>query len=122
MRTFLIERTIPPRFEVADADQVALHARWAVDAYREVGAMWLGGAVTEDRMFSLVTAEAADDLDRYRRSLGIAAPDMVVRQVLRPLGPFFAMDRDDPRFRPPFVDSPGRALKSEPASSSLESR
>ncbi len=122
MQTFLIERTIPARFDPADADQVALHARWALDAYQAAGAAWLGGVVTEDRMFSLVTAEAAEDLQRYRRALGIAEPDLVLRRVVRPLGPFFAMARDDPRFRPPFVDTEGRALKSEPASSSLETR
>jgi hypothetical protein len=101
MLTYLMERTIPPRFDSADPDQVALHARWAVDAYREVGAFWLGGVVTEDRMFSLVTAEAQDDLHRYCRGLGIAEQDVTLRRVVRPLGPYFAMSRDDARFRPP---------------------
>lgn len=44
MQTFILERSIPPRFDPSDADQVALHARRALDAYREVGAVWLGGA------------------------------------------------------------------------------
>jgi hypothetical protein len=101
MLTYLVERTIPPSFDPADTDQVALHARWAVDAYREVGAFWLGGVVTEDRMFSLVTAEAEDDLRRYCKSLGIADQDVTLRRVVRPLGPYFAMSRDDARFRPP---------------------
>ena len=101
MKTFLVERTMPSRFDVSDPDQVALHARWAVDAYREVGAFWLGGVVTEDRMYSLVTAEAEADLQRYRRSLGIADADLALHRVVRPLGPFFAMPRDDPRFREP---------------------
>ncbi len=101
MLTYLMERTIPPRFDTTDPDQVALHARWATDAYREVGAFWLGGVVTEDRMFSLVTAEAEGDLRRYCKSLGIADQDVTLRQVLRPLGPYFAMARDDARFRPP---------------------
>lgn len=101
MKTFLVERTIPPRFDVGDPDQVALHARWAVDAYREVGAFWLGGVVTDDRMYSLVTAEVETDLQRYCRSLGIAEGDVVLRRVVRPLGPFFAMPRGDARFREP---------------------
>ena len=101
MQTFLVERTIPPRFDVADPDQVALHARWAVDAYREVGAFWLGGLVTEDRLFSLVSAEQEADLRRYCASLGIADEDVLLRRVVRPLGPFFAMPRGDPRFREP---------------------
>ncbi len=122
MQTFLVERTIPPRFDVSDPDMVALHARWAVDAYRQAGAFWLGGVVTEDAMFSLVTAEAAEDLVRYRRSLGIEDRDATVRRVVRPLGPWFALPLGDPRYRAPFVDTGGRALKSEPASSSLESR
>lgn len=101
MQTFIMQRTIPPRFDTSDPDQVALHARWAVDAYREVGAFWLGGVVTEDAMFSLVTAEAPEDLNRYCRSLGIAEQDVTIRRVVRPLGPYFAMPRDDARFRPP---------------------
>jgi hypothetical protein len=52
-------------------------------------------------MFSLVTAEAADDLHRYCRSLGIADADVTLRRVVRPLGPFFAMPRGDARFREP---------------------
>ena len=99
MKTFLVERTIPPQFDVADPDQVALHARWAVDAYREVGAFWLGGVVTEDRMYSLVTAEEEADLQRYWRSLGIGDGDVALHRVVRPLGPFFAMSRGDARFR-----------------------
>lgn len=101
MKTFLVERTIPPRFDVADPDQVALHARWAVDAYREVGAFWLGGVVTDEAMFSLVTAEEEADLQRYCRSLGIADADVALRRVVRPLGPFFALPRGDARFREP---------------------
>jgi hypothetical protein len=101
MSTFLLQRRIPPAFDPADPDQVALHARWALDAYGAVGATWLGGVVTEDTMLSLVVAEGADDLERYRRSLGIAEADMIVRRVVRPLGPFFAMSRSDERFRAP---------------------
>lgn len=101
MKTFVVERTIPPRFDVADPDQVALHARWAVDAYRDVGAFWLGGVVTKDRMYSLVTAEEEADLQRYWRSLGIDDADVALHRVVRPLGPFFAMPRGDPRFREP---------------------
>jgi hypothetical protein len=72
-----------------------------VDAYREVGAFWLGGVVTEDRIYSLITAEEEGDLQRYRCSLGIADADFDLHRVVGPLGPFFAMPRDDPRFRDP---------------------
>ena len=113
MLTFLVERTIPPLFDTGDPEHVALHARWAVDAYREVGAFWLGGVVTEDRLFSLATAEQKADLERYGRSLGIAPSDMTIRQVQRPLGPFFALPQGDPRYRPlRRVDTPSAALKS----------
>lgn len=101
MLTFMTERPIPPRFDVADPENVALHARWAVDAYRQVGAFWLGGVVTEDAMFSLVCAEGAEDLQTYRRSLGIAEEDMRVRRVVRPLGPYFALPQGDVRYRLP---------------------
>jgi hypothetical protein len=68
-----------------------------VDAYRDVGAFWIGGVITEDRMWGLVTAEAADDLARYGRSLGIADKDMKVRQIVRPIGPNFAAPRGSAR-------------------------
>ena len=102
MHTFLVERTIPAAFHVEDPENVALHARWAVEAYRDVGALWLGGVVTEDRMWSLVAAEANDDLRRYCASLGIADEDVRVRRVVRPIGPYFAAPRATARpFRAP---------------------
>lgn len=90
MKTFLVERTIPPAFNHQDPAAVALHARWATDAYKAVGAFWLGGVITSERMYSLVTAEQEDDLARYADSLGIGPAEIVVRRVIRPLGPFFA--------------------------------
>ena len=90
MITFLVERVVPPTFRHDDPATVALHARWAVDAYKQVGAFWLGGVVTDNGMFSLVTAEQEADLHAYGRTLGIPDGDMVLRRVIRPLGPFFA--------------------------------
>jgi hypothetical protein len=90
MQTFLIERAIPAALRVDDAANVGLHCRWATDAYARVGAMWLGGVITEDAMWSLVTAEAAEDLTAYWRSLGIAQADVRLRRVVRPIGPFLA--------------------------------
>lgn len=90
MLTFLVERKIPAAFRYEDPANVALHARWAVDTYKKVGAFWLGGVVTDNGMFSLVTAERRADLDEYGRLLDFPEGDMVLRQVIRPLGPFFA--------------------------------
>ena len=33
MATYLVERVIPPALDIADPDVVALHSRWAADAY-----------------------------------------------------------------------------------------
>ena len=93
MQTFLVQRKIPPDFTYEDPAVVAQHARWAVDAYRRVGAFWLGGVVTDDGMFSLVTAEQEADLHEYGRLLRIPEGDMVLRRVIRPLGPFLAEAR-----------------------------
>ena len=90
MQTFLVQRTIPEAFRADDPQNVALHARWAVDAYKQVGAFWIGGVVTDDGMFSLVTAERQADLHEYGRLLRIPAADMTLRRVIRPLGPYFA--------------------------------
>jgi hypothetical protein len=93
MLTFLVERKIPEAFRTDDAADVARHARWAVDTYRKVGAFWLGGVVTDDGMFSLVTAEREADLHEYGRLLGFPDGDMTLRRVIRPLGPFLAEAR-----------------------------
>jgi hypothetical protein len=93
MLTYLVDRTVPPTFAHDDPAVLARHSRRAADAYRQVGACWLGGVITEDRMYSLVTAERRDDLLAYGRLLGIPADDMVLRQVIRPLGPFLAEAR-----------------------------
>lgn len=97
MLTFLVERTIPPAFRHWEPETVALHARWAVDAYRKVGAFWLGGVVTDNGMFSLVTVEREENLHEYGRSLAIAPEDMTLRRVIRPLGPWYAMDQSSAR-------------------------
>ncbi len=93
MLTYLVDRTIPPTFGHGDPAVLARHARRAVDAYRKVDACWLGGLITEDRMYSLVTAERAEDLAAYGRLLGIPEGDMTLRRVIRPLGPFLAEAR-----------------------------
>ena len=90
MQTYLVERTVPPAFRFEDPDVLARHARRAADAYRRVGAFWLGGVITDDGMFSLAAVEQRDELVRYARSLGIAEQDLTLRRVLRQIGPSFA--------------------------------
>ena len=93
MLTFLVERRVPEGFRHEEPETVALHARWAVDAYKKVGAFWMGGVITDNGMFSLVSAEQEEDLQRYGRSLNFAPGDMVLRRVIRPIGPFAAQPR-----------------------------
>ncbi|WP_293679711.1 hypothetical protein [uncultured Phenylobacterium sp.] len=93
MLTYLVERKIPAAFRHEDPATFALHARWAADAYRAVGAFWLGGVITDNGMFSLVTAEQEQDLLQYGRSLNFPDGDMVLRRVIRPIGPFSAQPR-----------------------------
>jgi len=90
MQTFLVQRVVPPGFRFEDPDNLALHARWAVDTYRKVGACWLGGVITDDGMFSLVAAEREADLHEYGRLLGFDPREMTLRRVLRMNGPSFA--------------------------------
>lgn len=90
MQTFLVERSVPPALRSADAGPVALHSRWAADAYRKVGAFWLGGVITDNGMFSLVAVEREQDLADYARSLGVAEFDFTLRRVLGQIGPSFA--------------------------------
>lgn len=110
MQTFLIERTIPPSFDVADPAMVARHARWAMDAYMAEGCAWLGGVVTPTRMLSLAAAPDAEALERYRRSLGIGVADFALSPVVRFLGPTFAEPAG--MSAGPRVDTPSPALKS----------
>ena len=93
MLTFMVERKIPPAFRRQDPDNVALHARWAADTYKQVGAFWIGGVITDNGMFSLVAAEQEADIHEYGRILGFPEGDMVLRRVIRPVGPFFAQPR-----------------------------
>ena len=101
MQVFFIERAIPPAFDTTNPDQVALHSRWATDAYLAAGIVWYGGIIAGGKMYSLVAADGADVIERYRLSLGIALEDMVVCKVDTLLGPAAAMAHSDPRFRPP---------------------
>jgi hypothetical protein len=105
MPTFVLERIIPPAFDIADPDVVALHSRWATDAYHAAGIVWLGGVATDKgNMYSLVVA--ADDVDaikRYCASLGIAETDFKVSEVRTAVGPQMAMSRTDPRYREPKI-------------------
>jgi hypothetical protein len=100
MQIFLVERTISIHFNPSDADQAALHSRWATDAYNKVGAMWYGTVVAGGKMYGLVAADDATVFDRYCAILGIDALDIVVRPVDQFLGPAVAMLQGDPRFRP----------------------
>jgi hypothetical protein len=100
--TFVLERIIPPSFDIADPDVVALHSRWAMDAYQAAGIVWLGGVATDkSNMYSLVVADSADEVRRYCALLGIAESDFRVSEVRANLGPQVAMSRDDRRYRPP---------------------
>ena len=102
MPTYLVERVIPPAFDIADPEVVALHSRWAADAYRAAGIAWLGGVATDKgNMFSLVVADGAADVARYCASLGIAETEFKVSEVKTAMGPHIAMARTDPRYRPP---------------------
>lgn len=101
MPTFVVERVIPPALTVTDPDNVALHSRWAADAYHAAGIVWLGGVATDaGNMYSLVVADSTDDVKRYCASLGIPEADYKVSAVVSTLGPQVAMARTDPRFRP----------------------
>ena len=102
MPTFVLERVIPATFDIADPDVVALHSRWAADAYQAAGIAWLGGVATDrGSMYSLVVADSIADIERYCRSLGVADSEFKVSEVKAMIGPHIAMARSDPRYRPP---------------------
>ena len=102
MPTFVLERVIPPAFDIADPDVVALHSRWAADAYQAAGIAWLGGVATDKgNMYSLVVADSIADIERYCASLGIAEAEFKISEVKTMIGPHLAMARSDPRYRAP---------------------
>ena len=90
MLTYFVERVRPAAFRPTDPENLALHCRWAADGYRNVGAFWLGGVVTDDRMFSLVAVDHEDALHRHRTALGFPEAETKLRQVVRMLGPSLA--------------------------------
>ena len=73
---------------LADAQRVLVGT-----TYKQVGAFWIGGVITDNGMFSLVAAEQEADIHEYGRILGFPEGDMVLRRVIRPVGPFFAQPR-----------------------------
>ena len=101
MPTFILERVVPAGFDASDEEQVALHSRWAADAYAATGIVWLGGVATERTMYSLIVSDSARLVHRYCTYLGLGPDDYIVRPVVGVLGPFVAMSTADPRFRPP---------------------
>ena len=102
MPTYLVERVIPPAFDIEDPAAVALHSRWAADGYQAAGIVWLGGVATDGgNMFSVVVANGVDDIARYCAALGIAEAEFKVSEVKAKLGPHVAMPRTDARYRPP---------------------
>ena len=104
MPTYVLERVIPPAFDVTNPDQVALHSRWATDAYHAAGIVWLGGVATDKgNMYSLVVADSSDDIRRYCASLGIAESEYKVSEVRTMMGSHMAMSRDDARYRTPKI-------------------
>jgi len=107
--TYLVERVIPPAFDIEDPAAVALHSRWAADAYQAAGIVWLGGVATDrGNMFSVVVANGVEDITRYCAALGIAEVEFKVSEVRAMLGPHVAMARTDARYRPPRPPSTAR--------------
>ncbi len=101
MPTFLIERVIPPAFNVRDPDQVALHSRWALDAYQAAGISWTGGvALDNGKMLSLIVADNAEAIHTYCKSIGVQPADYTLSEVISSLGPHMAMSKSHPRYRP----------------------
>jgi len=102
MSTFVLERVIPPAFDISSPDQLALHSRWATDAYQASGIVWLGGVATDKgNMYSLIVADSVDDVHRYCALLGLKESEFKVSEVRANLGPRVAMSRTDPRYRAP---------------------
>lgn len=100
MPTFVLERIIPLALVVDDPDIVALHSRWATDAYQVAGIVWLGGVATDKgNMYSLVAADDVGAIHRYRASLGVKESEYKLSEVKASLGPHVAMAPGDPRYR-----------------------
>ena len=88
----LMERDLPPGFDVTDDAQAAWHARIAVDAVAASGGRmhWLCTYATEDRkLFGLVVVEDESVIADYVRRAGVSG-GVKVHRVLRVLDPSLA--------------------------------
>jgi hypothetical protein len=88
----LIERDLPPNFDVTDDAQAARHARIALDAIIATqGKMhWLSTYATDDRkLFGLVVVENEQVIDAYVKNAGIGG-NVKIHRVLRTLDPALA--------------------------------
>jgi hypothetical protein len=88
----LMERDLPPGFDIGDDMQAAWHARIAVDAAAAMGGRmhWLCTYATEDRkLFGLVVVEDEQVIADWSKRAGVAA-GIKVHKVVRVLDPAMA--------------------------------
>ena len=88
----LMERDLPPNFDVTDDAQAAWHARIALNAVvASQGKMhWLCTYATDDRkLFGLVVVEDEQVIDEFVRNAGIGG-GVKIHRVLRVLDPSLA--------------------------------
>ena len=88
----LMERDLPPNFDVTDDVQAAWHARIALNAVvASQGKMhWLCTYATDDRkLFGLVVVEDEQVIDDFARNAGIGG-GVTIHRVLRVLDPSLA--------------------------------
>ena len=79
----LTQRPILPGIDTCDDDQVARHARGAVNAMAAVGVQmhWVRTYITEDSVFGVVAFESEGDLRAFRLSPAISALKLAVHRI-----------------------------------------
>jgi hypothetical protein len=88
----LTQRPIPPGFDTRDDDQVARHARIAVDAMAAVGVQmhWIRTYITEDSLFGVIVFESEGDLRAFRLTAGVLDQRIAVHRITRTIDPSLA--------------------------------
>jgi hypothetical protein len=81
----LMQRPIPTGFDTRDDDQVARHARYAVDGMAALGGRmhWICTYITENSLFGVIVFENEHDLAEYQRKARISEQKITVHRIIR---------------------------------------
>ena len=92
MIKLLVERDRPPTFDVANAKEVARHARISVNAIAELAGRyhWLCTYATQEKLFSVIVVEDESVYDEWVKKTNAYTAGLKIRRIVTVLDPSLA--------------------------------